>query len=65
MGKEPFVRCSYKAFGISYNTDRDFCLSFFILENDEIDVLLFNISTIYSDFITQLYCENKLTYLVL
>ena len=64
MGKEPFVRCICKAFGISCDADCDFRLSFFILKNDEIDVLLFSINTIYNDFVTQLYCENKLVYLI-
>ena len=64
MGKEPFMGRICKAFGISCDADRDFRLSFFILENDEIDVLLFSISTVCSDFVTQLYRGNKLAYLI-
>ena len=64
MGKQPFVGCICKAFGISCDADRDFSLSFFILENDEINVLLFSISTVCNDLVTQLYRGNKLAYFV-
>ena len=64
IGKKPFMGCICKAFGISCDADRDFSLSFFILENDEINVLLFSISIVCNDLVTQLYRGNKLAYFV-
>ena len=57
--------CICKAFGISCNVDRDFSVSFLILENDEINVLFFSISIVYSNLVTWLYCGSKLAYFIL
>ena len=53
-----------KPFSISYDADRDFRLSFLVLKNDEINVLLVSISVVRSDFVTWLYRGSKQAYLI-